>query len=212
MDTSFPLDVGSPRIRFGSEMRRFREMAQLSQSAVAARLGCTQTQVSRLEIAKRTPARSNAEKLDTLFELTDKKHFVGIYHRILAEQGIRTWYLDWIHEVEPVAQVLRTWDPVLVPGLLQTEPYARAIFSQEPRITPEELADRVQSRIERQAVLDGEDAPTLLAQQDMPGRCHGHLHHRRAAWRRTRHHPYGFIGGRASFGGARSRRLHLEPL
>ncbi|MFJ2033208.1 helix-turn-helix domain-containing protein [Streptosporangium sp. NPDC087985] len=57
----------SPRVRFGSEMRRLREEAQLSQSAVAARLGCTQTQVSRLEAATRTPSKSDAERLDRLF-------------------------------------------------------------------------------------------------------------------------------------------------
>ncbi|MEU4226168.1 helix-turn-helix transcriptional regulator [Nonomuraea sp. NPDC026600] len=41
------LDPGSPRVRFGAEMRRLREAAELSQTAVASRLGCTQTQVSR---------------------------------------------------------------------------------------------------------------------------------------------------------------------
>ncbi|TLP54027.1 MULTISPECIES: helix-turn-helix domain-containing protein [Actinomycetes] len=49
------LDPASPRVRFGAELRRLREAAQLSQAAVAARLGRTQTQVSRLEKATRTP-------------------------------------------------------------------------------------------------------------------------------------------------------------
>jgi Helix-turn-helix. len=164
MATPLPtFDPGSPRIRFGAEMRRLREVAELSQAAVAARLGCTQTQISRLEIAKRTPSRANAEKLDQIFGLSDKEHFIGLYRRIIAQQGAQTWYLDWVHEIEPIARVLRTWDPLLIPGLLQTEAYARHVFSHAPRITPEEVEDRVRARMQRRQILDRRDPPSLLA-------------------------------------------------
>ncbi|MCG5212298.1 helix-turn-helix domain-containing protein [Streptosporangium sp. KLBMP 9127] len=155
-------DPGSPRVRFGAEMRRSREAAQLSQAAVAARLGCTQTQVSRLEIATRTPSKSDAEKLDQLFGSADGDHFAQLYQRIVSRPGGPVWFRGWVEEIEPAARILRSWDPLLVPGLLQTESYARHLFSHGPRITPEEIEERVQARVRRQRVLDRDDAPSLL--------------------------------------------------
>ncbi|MGW4425536.1 helix-turn-helix domain-containing protein [Streptosporangium sp. NPDC004631] len=163
MSTDFSPDPGCPRVRFGAEMRRLREAAQLSQAAVAARLGCTQTQVSRLEIATRTPSRSDAERLDRLFGSTDKQYFVGLHRRVVSRPGGPGWFMSWVEEIEPTALVLRSWDPLLIPGLLQTESYAREVLRYEPRITSKELEERVQARMQRQQILDKEDAPSLLA-------------------------------------------------
>ncbi|MBG0813091.1 helix-turn-helix transcriptional regulator [Planomonospora sp. ID82291] len=161
MSVASSLDPGSPRVRFGAELRRLRETAQLSQAAVAARLGCTQTQVSRLEMASRTPSRSDAEKLDRLFGEADGVSFTGLYQRIVSRPGGPVWFRSWAEEIEPTALVLRSWDPLLVPGLLQTEAYARHLFSREPRITPEEVDERLAARMGRQQILD-RDAPPLI--------------------------------------------------
>ena len=55
-------------------------------------------------------------------------------------------------QAESQADVLRSWSPLLVPGLLQSEPYARAVLSVE-RYSPERLAELVAARVERQQVL-----------------------------------------------------------
>lgn len=162
MSTDFSPDLGCPRVRFGAEMRRLREAAQLSQAAVAARLGCTQTQVSRLEIATRTPSRSDAERLDRLFGSTDKQYFVGLHRHVVSRPGGPGWFMSWVEEIEPTALVLRSWDPLLIPGLLQTESYARQIFNMEPRITPSGVEERVQARMQRQQILDKDSPPALL--------------------------------------------------
>lgn len=162
MEGAPPLDPGSPRVQFGAEMRRLREAAQLSQSSVASRLGCTQTQVSRLEGASRTPSKSDAEKLDRLFATADGNAFTRLRQRILAQPGGPIWFQSWVEEIEPTALVLRSWDPLLIPGLLQTESYARHIFSQEPQTTPEEVEGRVQTRIQRQQTLDRDTPFSLL--------------------------------------------------
>ncbi|MEV5407543.1 helix-turn-helix transcriptional regulator [Thermopolyspora sp. NPDC052614] len=167
------LDPGSPRVRFGMEMRRLREMAELSQAAVAARLGCTQTQVSRLEKATRTPSRSDAEKLDKLFGTTNGISFVRLHERILMRPGSPSWFQDWAEEVEPTATVLRSWDPLLIPGLLQTEAYARHIFSQGLQGTPEQVEASVEARISRRRILDRENPPNVLVLIDQ-----GVLHRR----------------------------------
>jgi transcriptional regulator with XRE-family HTH domain len=156
------LDPDSPRVRFGAELRRLREAAELSQAAVASRLGCTQTQVSRLEKATRTPSRSDAERLDRLFGASAGVSFARIYQRIVAQPGSPMWFRNWVEEIEPNLLVLRSWDPLLIPGLLQTEAYARHIFSQGPQVAPEEVDERVEARIRRQHILDRKKPPMLL--------------------------------------------------
>ncbi|MFF5208887.1 helix-turn-helix domain-containing protein [Streptosporangium sp. NPDC000396] len=157
----FP-DPGSPRARFGAEMRRLREAARLSQASVASRLGCTQTQVSRLEAATRTPSRVDAEKLDRLFGSGDSTYFMGLYQRIVSRSGGPIWFRGWVEEIEPAALVLRSWDPLLVPGLLQTESYARHLFSHGPRVIPDEVEKRVEARMRRRRILDKSRPPLVL--------------------------------------------------
>ncbi|MER5324420.1 helix-turn-helix domain-containing protein [Streptosporangium roseum] len=162
MDGGPSLDPGSPRVLFGAEMRRLREAAQLSQTAVASRLGCTQTQVCRLEKAARTPSKSDAERLDRLFGTTESASFIRLYQRIISQPGGPVWFRSWAEEIEPTALVLRSWDPLLVPGLLQTESYARHIFNLEPRATPEAVEKRVEARMRRQQILDRDNPPFVL--------------------------------------------------
>ncbi|MFC4532960.1 helix-turn-helix domain-containing protein [Sphaerisporangium dianthi] len=154
---------GIPRARFGAEMRRLREAAQLSQAAVAARLGCTQTQVSRLEAASRTPSLSDAEKLDRLFGSGDGAFFTDLRKHIAARPSGPAWFVDWADEIEPAARIIWSWDPLLVPGLLQTPSYARHIFGQEPQIAPEEVEARIEARAQRQGILDRDDPPLFVA-------------------------------------------------
>ena len=156
----------SPRQRFGAELRRLREAAGLSQGAIAARLQITQTHVSRLEMGKRTPQSSQAETLDHIFGLTDRKYFVGLRERITARPGGPRWFMRWVEEIEPGAMVLRGWDPILIPGLLQTEAYARYIFASTYDAIPEELDDRVKARIRRRTILDTERPPAVWALMD----------------------------------------------
>jgi len=161
-----PLDPASPRAQFGAEMRRLREAAGLPQSAVARRLGCTQTQVSRLEKGTRTPSRRDAETLDELFGDAVDVSFVRRYERIRAQPGSPVWFRSWAEEIEATATVLRLWDPLLIPGLLQTEAYARCIFSHGPQIAPNEVEEHVRARMQRQRIFARQPPPTLLALMD----------------------------------------------
>ncbi|MBB6470815.1 transcriptional regulator with XRE-family HTH domain [Sphaerisporangium rubeum] len=139
-----------------------REAAQLSQAAVATRLGCTQTQVSRLESATRTPSKSDAERLDRLFGGEGTTYFAGLRRRIVARPSGPIWFEGWTEEIEPTAVVLRSWDPLLIPGLLQTEAYARQLFSRAPRAVPEDVEKRVEARLRRRKILDAQNPPSVL--------------------------------------------------
>jgi hypothetical protein len=74
-------------------------------------------------------------------------------------------------QAESQADTLRSWSPLLLPGLLQAEPYARAVLSVEP-YTPERLAELVAARMERQQVL-GRAYLTAIIDAHVLQRCIG---------------------------------------
>lgn len=68
-----------------------------------------------------------------------------------ARSGTPDWFMPY-RQAEADANILRCWSPVLVPGLLQTESYMRAVLSVEP-YTAEQLDKLVTARLERQAAI-----------------------------------------------------------
>ena len=60
---------------------------------------------------------------------------------------------------EEIATALRSFEHTLVPGLLQTPKYARAVLAIRPNTSPDELDDMVAARLARQAILDRDDPP-----------------------------------------------------
>jgi hypothetical protein len=74
--------------------------------------------------------------------------------------GHAGWFRPWAH-IEAEATILRSYEPLLVPGLLQTEEYARAILAIRPGGKRDDLEDQVAARMERQSILGRADAPQL---------------------------------------------------
>ncbi|MGK5445174.1 DUF5753 domain-containing protein [Micromonospora sp. URMC 105] len=74
------------------------------------------------------------------------------------------WSRPWV-DIERDAVALRAFQLAWVPGLLQTEAYARATFIGQP-LTPEEIANLVAARMDRQAILTRERAPLFVAVVD----------------------------------------------
>jgi hypothetical protein len=71
------------------------------------------------------------------------------------------WFLDWV-VAEREAVTLRMWQVELVPGLLQTREYARALFKAwQHAVTDDELDELVNARVERQNILEKADPPEL---------------------------------------------------
>ncbi|MCO6011038.1 helix-turn-helix domain-containing protein [Actinoallomurus purpureus] len=148
---------------FGLEIRTFRNDAGLSQTQLADALGCTGQWVGAVELADKGPSEAFALDLDTYFQTN------GSFHRLWktikrASQRSATpaWFKPWI-PIEQKAKILKTWQPLVVPGLLQTPAYARAILQSKPGITQSELEKQVTARIERQQLLVAENPPLLWA-------------------------------------------------
>jgi DNA-binding XRE family transcriptional regulator len=150
----------SPMAFFGAELRRVRVAAGLSQDQLGQKLVFSGDTVGKIETGERAPTPDFAARCDGAFP-----HLDGLFARLL-ELARRwngphpQWFRHWL-DAEREATSLRTWQPMLVPGLLQTADYARAILAVGPDTTADELEQLVAARIERQAILDRPRPPEM---------------------------------------------------
>jgi hypothetical protein len=72
---------------------------------------------------------------------------------------VKVWFGGYL-PIEATAHTIRTWHPVIVPGLLQTEAYARALFT-AMGMTPAQVEEQVELRMRRQEILARERPPDL---------------------------------------------------
>ncbi|MFI7151456.1 Scr1 family TA system antitoxin-like transcriptional regulator [Nonomuraea sp. NPDC050022] len=151
----------SPAERFGRELARCRKEKGLSQRRLADRLRCSPSLVGHIENGTRNPQLDFAERCDQFFELPEKDYFIRLCRRIHQSPSGPGWYMRWLDEIEPNAIMLRTWDPLLVPGLLQTEDYARAVFRGHLAMLEPEVQEQVTARLQRQLILTRDDPPVL---------------------------------------------------
>jgi transcriptional regulator with XRE-family HTH domain len=147
---------------FGAELRRARLAAGLSQEQAGRRLNFSGDLVGKVETCERAPAPGFAAGCDELFP-----HLDGLFTRLLGlarrwDGPYPQWFRDWV-DAEETASALRWWEPVLIPGLLQTADYARALFRawQPASSADENLDDLVSARLERQEVLNRVSPPLL---------------------------------------------------
>ena len=158
--TAGPLDF------FGAEVRRWRTAAGLSQEQLGQKVGYSGAQVGKVETSERAPSPDFAEGCDRV--MPDAR---GLFQRLyqLARRwdgGYPSWFTEWV-EAERRATSLRTWQPLLVPGLLQTPDYARALFlAWQGADSDDQLDQLVSARIERQSIFQRPDSPSLWAVLD----------------------------------------------
>ncbi len=147
----------SPVAFFGFELRRYRQEAGLSQEKLAKLIGYSLGTVSMVETGKRPPTEDFVRRCDEA--LGAGGALIRIKEMIdnVAAQ-LPAWFRQWA-EIEQAAEILRAWEPLIVPGLLQTADYARVLFIGEPRATAEKAELDVAARLERQRLLEREDPP-----------------------------------------------------
>jgi transcriptional regulator with XRE-family HTH domain len=155
----------SPMAFFGAELRRARVAAGMSQDQLGRALSFSGDLVGKVETCERAPTPEFATGCDSVFP-----HFGGLFTRLIGlarrwEGPYPQWFRDWV-EAEREASSLRWWEPLLVPGLLQTADYARAILRVGPDTSEDTLEDLVSARIERQSILDRPQPPELWAVVD----------------------------------------------
>ena len=121
--------AGTPAGVFGAELRFYRTRAGLSQQDLAARATVSHDVISKIETGERPPAEDFPPRLDAVPELDTRGALTRLWDHLKKghKQRLYGWFQQWAG-IEARATVLRWYEPLVVPGLLQTEEYARAIL------------------------------------------------------------------------------------
>ncbi|MEV1020378.1 helix-turn-helix transcriptional regulator [Streptomyces sp. NPDC050264] len=144
----------SPLDFYGSELRRLREEADLSQDQLGACIFCTGSLVGQIETTKKIPTRDFSERADAALGTG------GLFSRLVGlvlRSQLPTWFQPYA-ELEARASYISTYQCQLIHGLLQTEEYARALLGVDH---PERVDEQVAARKERQRILDRAVPPAL---------------------------------------------------
>jgi transcriptional regulator with XRE-family HTH domain len=152
--------TASPRHFFGAEVRRARLAAGMTLADLGARVPCDASTVSRIEAGALSPTERFAAACDEAFPYMDG-WFSRFYHDSRKWDGpYPAWFRPFV-EYEAKAKSLRNLQHSLVPGLLQTPSYARALLGTRPNTSEDEVEQLTTARLDRQLIL-GRDNPPLL--------------------------------------------------
>ncbi len=164
-----PASPSLRRRRLAAELRRLRDQSGLSVTEAAKRLDWQASRLSRIETRQSGITAPDLRKLLNLYEVEDQGYraYLAELARRVNERGwwqkyagmIVSNYADLI-SLEAEARTIRAYQQELVPGLLQTPDYARAVFRASWLTETAEQIDRhVEIRMERQEVLNRTDPP-----------------------------------------------------
>jgi transcriptional regulator with XRE-family HTH domain len=137
---------------FGAVVQALREHAGFSRAEFATLVRFSKHTVESVELGRRMPDESFVERAEEVLGNTGAlRKAAG--HLTRGEAGLAAWFRRWAR-LEKVAVSLSTYECRLVPGLLQSEGYARAVFEGTiPVVTDEELETLLAVRMERQRML-----------------------------------------------------------
>ncbi|CAM5468498.1 helix-turn-helix transcriptional regulator [Streptomyces xanthochromogenes] len=149
----------SPRAFYGAELRGKRKAAGLSQDELGALVFCSGAYIGQMENATRRPPMDMAKLLDAVL------HTDGILTRMceaMEQASQHAEYFRLAAELEALASSICEYAPMIVPGLLQTPGYTRALIRASRPFAGEELIEKhVASRRERAQLLDGPEPPEV---------------------------------------------------
>ncbi|MCU1664410.1 MAG: hypothetical protein QOI36_5830 [Pseudonocardiales bacterium] len=161
------------RIVLGTQLRRLREASGITREAAGDAIRASHAKISRLELGRVGFKERDIVDLLALYGVTDaaeREEFLGLARRANArgwwhQHGdiLPSWFEMYLG-LEQAASVIRTYQVQFVPGLLQSEEYARSVIlvgHQEE--SADEIDRRVQLRMTRQKMLMEPGAPQLWA-------------------------------------------------
>ncbi|AXK34580.1 XRE family transcriptional regulator [Streptomyces armeniacus] len=157
------------RRRLGQELRRLRELRNMTAEEVADRLLVSQSKISRLENGRRSISQRDVRDLCGVYEVEDHR-IVDSLMQMAKESRQQGWWHafgDIPYSVyiglETDAASLRVYEPQVVPGLLQTPAYAEAVIAGAlPEASAADVEKRVQVRMRRQDRITDSRHPLRL--------------------------------------------------
>ncbi|WP_329621869.1 helix-turn-helix domain-containing protein [Streptomyces sp. NBC_01255] len=143
---------------FGALLRFYRERAGISQEALGRATGYSKSQVAMIERGER---RAKGNFVDIAEELLGAQGALLAVAGEVTASGIAAWFEDYLEE-EIKAAGIHWYETHLIPGLLQTPEYARAVFHcAVPALEDEEIEAGVAARIKRQELFSRRPAPLV---------------------------------------------------
>ncbi|WP_200309362.1 helix-turn-helix domain-containing protein [Streptomyces adelaidensis] len=157
------------RRRLGQELRRLRELKGMTAEEVAERLLVSQSKISRLENGRRSISQRDVRDLCGVYDVEDQRVVDSLMQMAKDSRQQGWWHAfgDVPYSVyiglETDAASLRVYDPQVVPGLLQTRPYAEALIAGAlPETASSDVNNRVQVRLRRQERISAPESPLRL--------------------------------------------------
>jgi transcriptional regulator with XRE-family HTH domain len=158
--------------RLGAELRKLREHAGLTARVAAGLLGTDQQQISHIEAGRVGVSEERIRRLAVHYACDDAALVSALV--AMATERMRGWWEDFrgvlspgfldLSEFEFHASCMRTIQITNIPGIMQTEAHARAVFAYAvPELTPHQLEARVAHRIQRRVVFERDSPPEFDA-------------------------------------------------
>ncbi|MFD9480706.1 MULTISPECIES: Scr1 family TA system antitoxin-like transcriptional regulator [Streptomyces] len=136
---------------FGETVKASRRRAGLTQEQLARLIGYSVQYVGSVEQGRRHPSQKFVNKTDSVLNAFGV--IIIAARQLSRRRGLASWFRRWA-ELEEGAVILNTYECRSVPGLLQTEAYARALVDDVlPPPTSEEVESRIRARLKRQQLL-----------------------------------------------------------
>ena len=155
----------------GGHLRRMREAAGISRADAGWQIRASESKVSRMELGRVGFKERDVSDLLDLYELKDSQERERLMELARAANNpgwwsrygdvMPSWFSNYVG-LEVAAKLIRTYEVLFVPGLLQTEDYARAVVQLGKAYLPaEEINQRVALRVTRQQILTRPDPARL---------------------------------------------------
>lgn len=145
-----------PILVFGGVLRALRERAGLSQKELAAKVYCSPSLISAVETGAKPAKLDLVDRIDTALSAGGA---LAVVWPITTEGTYPSWFAR-VAELEREALKIHEWELRIIPGLLQTADYARAIMrAGRPRDSDESIERDVEARIARQEIFVRDDPP-----------------------------------------------------
>ncbi|MFV0136185.1 helix-turn-helix domain-containing protein [Streptomyces sp. HMX87] len=136
---------------FGAVVQALREHAGLSREEFGGLVGLSKHTVASVELGRRMPDPRFAERAEGVLGNTGALQRAA--QHLARQPGLAAWFRRWA-QLEATAITLYTYECRLIPGLLQTEAYARTLFTNQlPPLSDEQIEAQWVARAERQRLL-----------------------------------------------------------
>ncbi|MFD7526642.1 MULTISPECIES: Scr1 family TA system antitoxin-like transcriptional regulator [unclassified Streptomyces] len=158
----------SPQAAFGARLRRLREERGWTQDHVGALVGCTGRHISALETGRKSPTLPFSRRVDAALDTTNTADSFEREWRDIKHGNLLEGFPEYVG-YEGRATEIRLFQIGIVPGLLQTPEYAKALANGHVwrgSITPEQAEERVSFLAQRQSALARARPPMLIVVLD----------------------------------------------